>query len=87
MKIPTIHLNGTSAQSLMDDLENAHEKIREAIQALSQCAPNGRDYYVQESGALVVAQEEHQARMSKLVSIKAELEALAEGIDAQRVRR
>lgn len=38
LAIPTIHLNGTSAKSLLEDIENAHVKIGEAVQALAQSA-------------------------------------------------
>lgn len=86
MKIPTIHLNGTSADRLLDDINNAYAKIGEAISALAQTAPNGRDYYPQGNGALEQAQNEHHARISKLVAIKAEVEQIVEGIDAQEVR-
>jgi hypothetical protein len=47
MQKPTIHLNGTSADSLLRDDEAAHDAVTQAISALAQVAPHGRDYYVQ----------------------------------------
>jgi hypothetical protein len=84
MRLPTIHLNGTDAQSLFDGYKAAHEAIKAAQEALAQCAPNGRDYYVQktESGDWTdvptnEAIYEHRARMAALETIERDLEALA----------
>jgi hypothetical protein len=76
MRLPSIHLNGTDAQSLFDGYRNAHEAIRDAQRALAQCAPNGRDYYLQEGSATNEAMAEHRARMAALETIERDLEAL-----------
>lgn len=83
LAVPTIHLNGTSAERLTEDLANAYSKITEALEALAQTAPNGRDYYVKEAGAFEQAQNEHYARIARLVAVQTELEQIMEGIDAQ----
>lgn len=87
MKFPTIHLNGTSADSLLEGWEEAYLAINEAVRKLAEAAPNGRDYYVQEPGALPVAQEEHFARMRKLQEVAKELEALCENVSKQQSER
>lgn len=83
MIFPTIHLNGTSKDSLLEALEEAHAAIREAQKKLSECAPNGRDYYPQGPGVIYKAQDEHRARQQKLEDVKIELQQLAENISRQ----
>jgi hypothetical protein len=77
---PTIHLNGTDARSLFEGYKTAHEAVKAAQRALAQCAPNGRDYYVQKFnpplGALNEAMAEHRARMAALETIERDLETL-----------
>jgi hypothetical protein len=83
MRKPSIHLNGTDAQSLFDGYKAAYEAVRDARTALRDCAPNGRDYYVQEAtpgrgmDASVEAMEEHRVRMAALAAIESDLETLA----------
>jgi hypothetical protein len=77
---PTIHLNGTSRESLLEAIEEAHAAIREAQVKLAETAPNGRDYYPQGPAAHDEAVKEHNARMTKLVDVQHELEELAEEI-------
>lgn len=85
MIIPTIHLNGTSKKTLLEDLQNAHEKIREAMSALAYTAPHERDYYVKKDAQFAYAQarEEHGYRVTMLRKILSELEQLADGIQSQ----
>lgn len=80
MMVPTIHLNGTSKERLLDALEEAYAAIHTAIEKLGETAPNGRDYYPQGPDALFKAQEEHFARMQKLEDVRRELQELAEAI-------
>lgn len=87
MKFPTIHLNGTSADSLLEGWNEAYIEISEALRKLALVAPNGRDYYVQEPGALQVAQDEHFARMQKLQDVLKDLEALSENVLSQQAAR
>lgn len=87
MTFPTVHLNGTSAQDLLEGYERAHEALREAMEALAQAAPNGRDYYVQQPGAFESAIAEHQSRMTRLRDVSLELEALAEHVSVEDMRR
>lgn len=78
MTKPTIHLNGSSAQSLTDDYVEAMRAVSDAIDKVQRhAAPNGRDYYPQGNSAIDAALAEHRARLTKLTEVKAELEELA----------
>lgn len=41
---PTLNINGSSAFDLIDQRRNAMDALLDAIVALKQVAPNGRDY-------------------------------------------
>ena len=83
MRKPTIHLNGTAAQSLFDAYRGAYKAVHAGRVALAQCSPNGRDYYTQEAtpgtgrDATCEAMSEHIARMDSLEAVERELAALA----------
>jgi hypothetical protein len=78
LALPTIHLNGTSAQSLLDDTCDAAFTVKTAIDALARTAPNGRDYYLQGDDAMVIASGQHAERMARLRSVYAELQQIGE---------
>jgi hypothetical protein len=73
---PTVHNNGTGAQSLYDGYGAARAALRTAQEALRATYPNGRDYYTQGPGALRAAQEEHMARHQRLATTLDEIFAL-----------
>lgn len=88
LEVPTIHLNGTSKKELLQNIDNAFDKLNDAIYALCECAPNGRDYYIGlKAGVthdrLQQAASEHAKRMSALYLVKSELQYLAEEIHKQ----
>jgi hypothetical protein len=83
MTPPTIHLNGTSKQDLMDELEHANHALGKAYAALKCCAPNGRDYYVQGPEALAKATDEHMDRLRRVDGVRAEIGELLVAIDTQ----
>ena len=87
LTIPTIHLNGTDAQRLLDALDAAGQALQQAQAALAQCTPNGRDYYVQAAGAFPKAIAEHEKRIDALRQIRHELEIIADGIIDQQIAR
>jgi hypothetical protein len=62
--MPRVHLNGTSKDELVRQLENACHAIVTAQAALSECAPNGRDYYPLGDGAINRASLEHAKKGS-----------------------
>jgi hypothetical protein len=80
MMKPTIHLNGTSKATLLEDWEKAHEALTLALRLLCQAAPNGRDYYPQGPDAIHKAQIEHTERVHRVRSVIKELEELSEAI-------
>lgn len=85
MRKPTIHLNGTSRQRLLDDLTAAADAMREAHRAVCNASPNARDYYPQGSDAFGAADDEHRARLARLESVLAELNELTVHVyEAQR---
>ena len=77
MIFPTIHLNGTSKQSLLDQTLDAGRAVQAAIKALENASPNGRDYYPQGADAIKLAIDEHAARVNKLKEVFDDLTTLA----------
>jgi len=77
---PTIHLNGSSPETLIEDALGVINPLREAIAALGRAYPNGRDYYPQGSDAIAAACHQHLDRVNRLRTVLAELEAIAESI-------
>jgi hypothetical protein len=80
MQKPTIHLNGSSRQSLCEGYREAAEAIYRARKALHDAAPNARDYYIQGPDAYPLAVQEHLARDQKLKAIHEELVGLLEAV-------
>jgi len=80
MIAPTIHMNGTGREALLDQVTDAASALYKALDALSEAAPNGRDYYPQGPAAFEQARTEHQSRADRLRSVLSELQALAETI-------
>lgn len=78
---PSIHLNGTSGESLREGYEKAIAAVDAAIEAVAQASPNARDYYPQGNTAFGAADDEHVARMRRLQEVKAELAELYEHVN------
>lgn len=83
MIVPTIHLNGTSADVLTDGLDEAVNTLRAAIEAVEACNPNARDYYPQGPHAITQAAAEHRSRVERLSAVRKELIALRELLQEQ----
>ena len=81
MELPTIHLNGTSKERLIEALCEASQAIELAYQATKQTGPNGRDYYTQGAVAMENAEREHRSRLERLDAVKDELDAMTLAID------
>jgi hypothetical protein len=81
MIIPTIHLNGTPKDRLLEQNIEAGQALRVAIDKLSEAGPNGRDFYPQGDDAFREAQKEHISRLQRLQSVYKELEDLVLAID------
>jgi hypothetical protein len=75
---PTIHLNGTSKESLVDGWNDAYAALQAAYTALQHTAPNGRDYYPQGPDAIQTATTEHRMRLLKIECVLEDLDALRE---------
>ncbi len=80
MMTPSIHLNGTTRDLLLDQAVDAIGALRTAIEAVMRTAPNARDYYPQGPDAFTKASAEHQDRLSRLLTLKGEYEALTDAI-------
>ena len=78
--LPTIHLNGTSRDSLLEGYMAAMDAIRLAMKALQSAAPNARDYYVQAGDTFCMAQNQHFVRLARLRETLDELNTLAEHV-------
>jgi hypothetical protein len=80
---PTIHLNGTSPGELTHTLQAASDLLWATIKAVTDTAPNARDYYPQGPAAYGDALTEHIGRVQRLTDVRAELIELERLIDAQ----
>jgi hypothetical protein len=83
VKIPTIHLNGTSGNVLRHQYATAIEALRRALDAVCETRPNERDYYVQEPDTGSQALREHEARVTSLQRVREELVTISNGIWSQ----
>jgi hypothetical protein len=73
--LPTIHLNGTGAQSLADEYRAARKAADAAVDALVAATCNGRDFYPQGSDAYYAARRERDAMLDKLHEVRNYAEA------------
>ncbi len=83
MLVPTVHLNGSSGEVLLDQNKAALEAVRKAIDAICDAGPNARDYYVQGPDASLAVQREHEARVAALKRVRDDLAAIVEGVQDQ----
>lgn len=83
MRIPTVHLNGTSGLELFDQVVDAARGVENAIQKLEKTRPNARDYYVQGDKAWGKCMTEWQARIGKLLVVEKELGDIVKDITDQ----
>lgn len=83
LRIPTVHLNGTSKNQLLEQLCSAIDAVHAAGRALANAAPNGRDYYTQSGDAIREATQQHEERMTKLRSVADDLEQIALAVSDQ----
>lgn len=81
--VPTVHLNGTSGNDLLEQITEARRALRLAVEALHKACPNGRDYYPQSPQSIYEAVEQHAARAKALVGVYNELGDIAQSISDQ----
>jgi hypothetical protein len=73
--LPTIHLNGTGAQSLADEYHAAYLALDRASDALAAATCNARDFYPQGVAAWQQARDERAEMFRKLAEVQAYAEA------------
>lgn len=78
--VPTLHLNGTGAADLLDDVTECASRLNAAMSKMHQSGPHARDYYVQGDNAFGEAVRQHEDRLARLRSVYDELQALADYI-------
>ena len=75
---PVAGLNGTGFDKLASAAMEANDAVNDAIRALQECAPHGRDYLtVSEHYA---ARDRHDAEMRKLYEVRQYIEAWVHAI-------
>lgn len=86
MKImtPTIHMNGSNAESLKNEYRAAWDAAGELLGALRNIDLNSRDYYVKpEPNAFDQARDQACARYTAVSKIRGELETIILSIQEQ----
>lgn len=76
LRVPRIHLNGTSKEALVREYAAAREAVVNAMDAIKAITVHGRDYYVQSGNAYNEAAAQHRDRLLRLDSVREELEAI-----------
>jgi hypothetical protein len=67
--LPTIHINGTGAETLRAEYQSLFEALQAAEARLLAATCNGRDFYPQGPGAYYVARDERKRLLAKLWEI------------------
>ncbi len=83
MIVPTVSLNGTSQEDLVEQHRAAADATMTAIGLLRRAYPNARDFQLDPPETLKWAQREATARELKLTSVRNELMELALAISQQ----
>jgi hypothetical protein len=73
---PTLNINGSSADDLIQPRIAAYDALQAAIKALQQVTPNGRDY-PGDNDQCVADRQAHYTRLKAIHTIAAELVAEA----------
>ena len=81
---PTLSISGSSAADLIDPRRAAMDHLMDAIEALKQVTPNGRDY-ICERDRLLDDRNTHFDRLAALHTLREEL--LDEALHVQRQER
>ena len=86
--LPTVHLNGTSKESLLEGNVKILSAINELREAIGSCQFHGRDYYVQDLEAVDVdafslAYEERRKHLNNIGDFEQYIEQHIEHIHKQ----
>ena len=80
MVLPTVHLNGTSRDDLVEQRLAIVDALRLVANAIADGWPNGRDYYPQGQDAIQAARELWRGRLDTLAFMRQEIEDEARAI-------
>lgn len=83
LTFPTVHLNGTGGERLLEQQRDVCQALHAALDALREASPNGRDYYVQGNDVFAQAAREHRARIEAIKMVLGEAEKIAHNISEQ----
>ena len=83
MVTPTVNLNGSSADDLIQPRIAAYDALQAALKALQQATPNGRDY-PGDNDRCLADRETHFARLRALHTIASDVMIEAAAIKAQK---
>ena len=81
---PTLSINGSSASDLIDPRRDAMDALMDAIEALKQVTPNGRDY-ICDRERFIADRNTHFDRLAVLHTLRNEL--LEEALHVQQQGR
>lgn len=87
MKVPTVHMNGTSAEELTRQYLDAVAALDAAIVGMTRAYPNGRDYYTQGPKAFSEAAAEFMDRAKRVDAVRREFIDIADAIHDQVTER
>jgi hypothetical protein len=73
--LPTVHLNGTSCEMLIEGYETAYRKLIKFKHAFNTLEFNARDYYVAEPDAWSKACDEREKMMNNVKELLEYFEA------------
>jgi len=76
MITPQININGTSRDDLINPRRDAIDHLMDAVEALKQVTPNGRDYPGNPDGC-VADRVKHYQRIGSLMAIREAIHAEA----------
>ncbi len=75
--MPTVHLNGTGRERLLEGYTNAWQSLQTAIETLAKAECHPRDYHVQaDPEAFNKARAQRDAQFDDLRRIQQEIEAI-----------
>jgi hypothetical protein len=90
IEIPVVNINGSSPETMVEDISAALSALHLAKEAVAKTAPHPRDWQTVKDGDALcrVASAHHRARMRVLDILFEELQAIGIGIqDQQSARR
>lgn len=77
LTFPIVHLNGSGRDNLLKQYRDAYDALHNAIGALIEMSPHGRDYYVHpDPEAFSNARQDNRKRIAKLNEVLDEISIL-----------